>query len=110
MADDDDLPDHHYESIYGREALMTRLTARVAALERAYARRVADDSRRPDRLPPTPAPLPHDPTHYTYAVQYVPARRRYRGCVAEFPTLTAHAVTPQGTLTAIMTQVRRHLE
>lgn len=37
MADDDDLPDWDYESIYGREARMARLLARLVALEKKLA-------------------------------------------------------------------------
>lgn len=33
MADEDDLPDADYESIYGREALDARLVARLRATE-----------------------------------------------------------------------------
>jgi hypothetical protein len=37
MVDGDDLPDWDFESIYGREALLARLTARMTAVERAFA-------------------------------------------------------------------------
>jgi alpha-D-ribose 1-methylphosphonate 5-triphosphate synthase subunit PhnG len=42
MCDDADLPDHDYESIYGREAMHARVLARLdAALQRIEARSAA---------------------------------------------------------------------
>jgi alpha-D-ribose 1-methylphosphonate 5-triphosphate synthase subunit PhnG len=50
-TDDTDLPDHHYESIYGRAAMQARLLARLdALLQRMDARtaRLAEQNRRWD--------------------------------------------------------------
>jgi alpha-D-ribose 1-methylphosphonate 5-triphosphate synthase subunit PhnG len=56
--DDTDLPDHHYESIYGREAMHARLLAKLDAMltrmdERTEALREVtarmDATRRPAR-------------------------------------------------------------
>jgi hypothetical protein len=42
MCEEDDLPDHDYESIYGREAMQARLLARLdATLKRIEARSTA---------------------------------------------------------------------
>lgn len=53
MADGDELDDCEYESIYGREMMLARFTARVAALERKFA---AQAERLLRRVDPPPAP------------------------------------------------------
>jgi hypothetical protein len=37
MAEGDDLPDWDYQSIYGTEAMWTRIRVRFQALEQAFA-------------------------------------------------------------------------
>jgi len=58
MADGDELDDCEYESIYGREMMLGRFTARVAALERKFAEQAARPFRLVDPPPPSDAELP----------------------------------------------------